>query len=460
MKGTNLLKRGRLSAPALRFQRKQAETGFDLVAKTTVLTSVNPMPDLEAQIHDLGRRARAASRHLAKLTTDAKNCALRAMADELATAHESILTANARDLEKARADGLSGAMLDRLTLDEKRVTAMADGIRAVAELPDPVGQIISEWTRPNGIRISKVRVPIGVIGIIYESRPNVTSDAAVLCAKTGNATILRGGSESIHSNIAIADALQRGGTRGGLPADSILLIPTTDREAVRHMARMDKYLDLIVPRGGHALIEAVVSHARMPVIKHYHGVCIVYVDKAADLDMAARIVVNAKTQRPGVCNAAETVLVHREVAASFWKKTGPLLAEKNVELRGDEATRAFVDATPATEADWTAEYLDLILAARVVDSLDTAIEHIDRHGSHHSDCIVTADAARAEQFLNEVDSATVYWNASTRFTDGAEFGFGAEIGISTDKLHARGPMALEELTTYKYLIRGEGQIRG
>ncbi len=413
------------------------------------------MTDLAHHILDLGQRARAASRALAKLSADEKNQALLAMAAELAGDSAAILAANARDLENARASGLSGAMLDRLTLTDSRIAAMAAGIREVAALRDPVGQILSEWTRPNGIRISKVRVPIGVVGIIYESRPNVTSDAAVLCAKTGNATILRGGSESIHSNVAIASALQR----GGLPPGSIQLIATTDREAVRHMAQMDRFIDLIVPRGGHALIEAVVSHARMPVIKHYHGVCIIYIDRAADLDMAARILVNAKTQRPGVCNAAETVLVHRDIAAAFWEKTGPLLAATGVEIRGDDTTRALVDAAPATDADWTTEYLDLILAARIVGGIDEAIAHIGLHGSHHSDCIVTADAARAEKFLHEVDSATVYWNASTRFTDGGEFGFGAEIGISTDKLHARGPMALEELTTYKYVIRGEGQIR-
>jgi glutamate-5-semialdehyde dehydrogenase len=304
-------------------------------------------------------------------------------------------------------------------------------------------------------------VPIGVVGIIYESRPNVTSDAAVLCTKTGNATILRGGSESIHSNVAIAAALGRGAARAGLPADAILLVPTTNREAVKLMAGMDTYIDMIVPRGGHALIEAVVSAARMPVIKHYHGVCMVYVDKAADLAMAERIVVNGKTQRPGVCNAVETVLVHRDVAEAFFAQAGQTLLGKGVEIRGDSAVQALLDgkAKPAVEEDWSTEYLDLILAARVVENAAEAIAHIEQYGSHHSDCIVTSDESVAERFLNEVDSATVYWNASTRFTDGGEFGFGAEIGISTDKLHARGPMALEELTTYKYKIRGTGQIR-
>jgi glutamate-5-semialdehyde dehydrogenase len=305
-----------------------------------------------------------------------------------------------------------------------------------------------------------------VVGIIYESRPNVTSDAAVLCTKTGNATILRGGSESIHSNIAIAEALEQAGAQAGLPNDSVLLIPSTDREAVRLMAEMDRYIDLIVPRGGKALIEAVVSAARMPVIKHSDGICIAYVDQEADLEMATEIVVNAKTQRPGVCNAIETVLVHREVAPQFLRKLAPRVAAKKVELRADET--AFAELSQlnyellerAREEDWKTEYLDYILALRVIDSPNEAIAHIGKFGSHHSDCIVTRNEKTAEQFLREVDSATVYWNASTRFTDGGEFGFGAEIGISTDKLHARGPMGLEELTTYKYVIRGTGQVRG
>jgi glutamate-5-semialdehyde dehydrogenase len=399
------------------------------------------------------------------MTTERKNSALLAMADELCARANTILEANGKDVEKATTEQLPLATIDRLRLDETRIQGMAGGIRQVAALEDPVGKVLAEWTRPNGLRISKVRVPIGVIGIIYESRPNVTSDAAVLCTKTGNAVILRGGSESIHSNIAIAQALRAGALSAGLPEDSILLIPNTDRDAVRHMAKMDEYVDVIVPRGGRALIEAVVRHARMPVIKHYLGLCIAYVDKEADLDMAVRIVVNAKTQRPGVCNAIETVLVHRQIATPFFKKIAPILAEQNVEIRADpDSLRqlSVLDYQPlhlAREEDWTTEYLDLILAARVVDNIEDAIAHVEKCGSHHSDVIITRDAARAEKFLNEVDSATVYWNASTRFTDGAEFGFGAEIGISTDKLHARGPMALEELTTYKYVIRGEGQIR-
>jgi len=421
--------------------------------------------DLKEQILDFGRRARAASRQLAQLPAAQKNRALLAMADEIAARTATILAANEQDLAQARAHGLPSAMIDRLTLNKARVEAMASGIRDVAALPDPVGEIIREWTSPNALRISKVRVPIGVVGIIYESRPNVTSDAAVLCTKTGNATILRGGSESIHSNLAIAAALQEGGARAGLPNDSVLLIPSTDREAVRLMAEMDRYIDLIVPRGGKALIEAVVCAARMPVIKHSDGICIVYVDQAADLDMAVEIAVNAKTQRPGVCNAIETVLVHRAVAPEFLQKLAPRFAEKNVELRVDATAFAelarlqYQPLRNATEADWKTEYLDLIMALRVVDSPDEAIAHVGQFGSHHSDCIVTRDADLAERFLREVDSATVYWNASTRFTDGGEFGFGAEIGISTDKLHARGPMGLEELTTYKYAIRGDGQVR-
>jgi len=427
------------------------------------------MSALREQILDFGRRARAAARILARTSGEQKNRGLRAMADEIVNGGDSILAENAKDVEKAAANGLAPAMLDRLTLSPKRLAAMADGVREVAELPDPVGETIKDWTRPNGLRISKVRVPIGVIGIIYESRPNVTSDAAVLCTKTGNATILRGGSESIHSNVAISAALSRGAAQAGLPADSVLLIPTTDREAVKHLCGMDQYLDVIVPRGGKGLIETVVSHARMPVIKHYDGICIIYVDKDADLAMAEKIVLNAKCQRPGVCNAVETVLVHKDVANEFFATAGGALLEQGVEIRGDtravDSLRATSSApgdrrvVPAREEDYRTEFLNLTLAAKVVDSLDEAIAHIETHGSHHSDAIITANAATAERFLQEVDSATVYWNASTRFTDGGEFGFGAEIGISTDKLHARGPMALEELTTYKYLLRGDGQIR-
>lgn len=417
--------------------------------------------DLRDQIFELGRRARAAARILARTPSEVKNRGLFAMADELLASEEAILAANAKDLERGRENGLSAAMLDRLALDPKRLAAMADGVRQVAELPDPVGEKIRQWTRPNGLEITKVRVPIGVTGIIYESRPNVTSDAAILCTKTGNATILRGGSESIFSNTAIAEALRRGGAKAGLPEDAIQLIPVTDREAVKCMCEMDRYLDVIIPRGGQGLIEAVVSQARMPVIKHYDGICIIYVDREADLQMASDIIVNAKCQRPGVCNAVETVLVHRDVAKAFFETAARELLQRGVQIRGDATVLAYLGdrAVAATPEDYRTEFLDLILAIRVVDDLGQAIEHIEENGSHHSDCIISASEVSAERFLAEVDSATVYWNASTRFTDGCEFGFGAEIGISTDKLHARGPMALEELTTYKYLLRGTGQIR-
>ncbi|MEO8207161.1 MAG: glutamate-5-semialdehyde dehydrogenase [Chthoniobacterales bacterium] len=419
------------------------------------------MSNLTTQIHDIGAKAREASRALARLSRQDKDLALTAMADELESNPGKILEANARDIALAEKAGLSAAMIDRLRLNADRLKSMAKGIREVVGLTDPVSEVIREWTRPNGLRITKIRTPIGVIGIIYESRPNVTADAAVLCIKTGNATILRGGSESFHSNLAIAEALQQGGAKVGLPENSVQLIPVTDREAVKIMAQMDAFIDVIVPRGGHALIEAVVSSARMPVIKHFHGVCIIYVDKEADFEMAEQIVINAKCQRPGVCNAMETLLVHEAVAPEFLKKLAGALEAQKVELRGDEASRKILGngVKAATEEDWTTEYLDLIMAVRIVPDLDAAVNHINKYGSHHSDAIVTRDAQAAENFLNEVDSATVYWNASTRFTDGAEFGFGAEIGISTDKLHARGPMALEELTTYKYTIRGEGQIR-
>ncbi|HEY5894514.1 MAG TPA: glutamate-5-semialdehyde dehydrogenase [Chthoniobacterales bacterium] len=416
---------------------------------------------LEQIIHSLGQRAKDASRELARASTSQKNAALLAMADAVAANEAAILEANADDIAAAEGNKLSAAMIDRLRLDDKRIASIEQGIRDVVALDDPVGAILSEWTRPNGLKIRKVRVPIGVIGIIYESRPNVTSDAAILCLKTGNATILRGGSEAIHSNTAIATALQSGLTAAGLPADSILLVPKTDRDGVRILAQMNQFIDVIVPRGGKGLIQAVTSHARMPVIKHYDGICHVYVDAAADVEMAKSIVINAKCQRPGVCNAAETILVHKSIAEDFLKKTGPVLLEHKVELRGDAATQTILgDAIkPATEEDWTTEYLDLILAVRVVENLDEAIDHIEKYGSHHSDTIVTGDEGAATEFLNRVDSAAVFWNASTRFNDGGEFGFGAEIGISTDKLHARGPMALEELTTYKYQVFGTGQIR-
>jgi glutamate-5-semialdehyde dehydrogenase len=418
--------------------------------------------NLAGQIEEMGRKARTAARVLALCSKDQKNAALMAMADAIEAAEADIVAANASDLEAAPGYGLNDAAVDRLRLDSARIKGMAQGVRQVAGLPDPCGEVIREWTRPNGMKITKIRVPIGVVGIIYESRPNVTADAAVLCVKSGNACILRGGKEAIHSNAAIAKALSAGAMNAGLSADTIQLVPFTDREGVRLLAQMDRYLDVIVPRGGHALIEAVVEHARMPVIKHYHGVCHVYVDKSADLGMAEKITVNAKCQRPGVCNAMETLLVHRDVAEKFLPSVAKALREKGVELRGDQRTCEVLGPAvkPATEADWTTEYLDLILSIRVVDSLEQAIDHIENYGSHHSDTIVTTDEAAARKFLAAVDSAVVFWNVSTRFNDGGEFGFGAEIGISTDKLHARGPMGLEELTTYKYTVTGSGQVRG
>jgi glutamate-5-semialdehyde dehydrogenase len=417
--------------------------------------------NLAEQMEGMGRRARAAARALALCSEDRKNAALMAMADAIEAAGAAIVAANVRDLQAAPGYGLNAAAVDRLKLDTARIHAMAAGVREVAALPDPCGEIIRQWTRPNGMQITKLRVPIGVVGIIYESRPNVTADAAVLCVKSGNACILRGGKEAIHTNAAIATALSAGAVQAGLSADIVQLVPFTDREGVRLLAQMDRYLDVIVPRGGHALIEAVVEHARMPVIKHYHGVCHVYVDKAADLAMAEKIAVNAKCQRPGVCNAMETLLVHRDVAGKFLPTVARALRDRGVELRGDQRTCEVLgaDAKAATEEDWTTEYLDLVLSIRVVDSLEQAVDHIEHYGSHHSDSIVTADEAAARKFLAAVDSAAVFWNVSTRFCDGGEFGFGAEIGISTDKLHARGPMGLEELTTYKYLVTGTGQVR-
>ena len=423
--------------------------------------------DLTEQLHSLGEAARATARILAVTSAEVKNAALLAMAESLLAESSSILAANALDLEAGKKNGLSDAMLDRLRLDEKRLEAMASGIRTAASLPDPVGRVLKEWTKENGLTFQKISVPIGVIGIIFESRPNVTSDAAVLCLKAGNAVILRGGSEAIHSNKAIAAALQTGAAKAGLPAAAIQLVPVTHREAVRILCEMDRHLDCMIPRGGKGLIETVARHARMPVIKHYDGICAVYIDKAADLSMARDIIVNAKCQRPGVCNAAETLLLHRDIAAAFLADGGKALLDHGVELHCDAAARSLLPddlkanalIKEASEEDFRTEFLALILAVKVVESLEGAIAHIESHGSHHSDAIVTSDAATAEKFLQGVDSATVYWNASTRFTDGGEFGFGCEIGISTDKLHARGPMALEELTSYKYLIRGSGQIR-
>ena len=417
--------------------------------------------EIKNEITNMGSNALEASRALANLSCSEKNNILLAMAEGILSDADKIIEANTIDLENAEQNNLTSSMIDRLRLDQKRVEAIADGIRQVATLPDPVGEVMDEWNRPNGIMIKQIRVPIGVIGIIYESRPNVTSDAAVLCLKTGNATILRGGKESINSNIAISDALQRAGESAGLPENSIQLIPFTDRESVKHLAEMDEYLDLIIPRGGAGLIEAVVSMARMPVIKHYDGICHTYVDDECDLDMAKNIVIDAKTQKPSVCNALETLLVSEKIASTFLPMIGKELNDKQVEIRADDRSRDLlgVNCVDATTEDWTTEYLDLIVSVKVVDDVYEAINHINHYGSHHSDCIITNSKETADEFLNRIDSATVFWNVSTRFSDGEEFGFGAEIGISTDKLHARGPMALRELTSYKYLISGNGQTK-
>jgi len=415
---------------------------------------------LAEQIRRIGTQGVAASRALARLTSRKKNGLLEAMANELDARRDSILHANSLDMQAGREKGLTGALLDRLELTPKRFDAMVKGLHEVVALKDPVGHEISCWMRPNGLEIRKVRVPIGVVGIIYEARPNVTADATALCIKTSNAVILKGGSEAIHSNTAIARALQEGGEKKGLPPYAVQLIESTNRQAVRELVRLDGLLDVVIPRGGEGLIRAVSEMATVPVIKHYKGVCHAFVDREADLEMAVAIVENSKCQRPGVCNALETLLVHADVASEFIPKVANRLLARKVELRGDTAACTLVpEMHPATEQDWSEEYLDLILSVRVVPSLEAAIEHINQYGSHHSDTIVTKNESSQKRFLHEVDSAAVYVNASTRFTDGNEFGLGAEIGISTDKLHARGPMGLEELTTYKNQVMGSGQIR-
>jgi glutamate-5-semialdehyde dehydrogenase len=417
---------------------------------------------LSEVLEQIGERAASASRILSQATTAEKNEALLAIARRIEQETPAILAANEADLQVGARNGLGSAMLDRARLDPKRIRTIAESVREVVHLTDPVGEVLRAWSRPNGLKISKRRVPIGVIGIIYESRPNVTSDAASLCLKAGNAVILRGGSEAIRSNMALAEAVGDGCKDAGLPEYSVQLIPSTDRAAVTLMAQLDRYIHLIIPRGGRSLIEAVTAAARMPVIKHFDGICAAYVDRSADLQMAERIVVNAKCQRPGVCNAVETLLVHEEIARRFLPDCAGALWERGVDLRGDSLTREILGSKvlPATEEDWRTEYLDLTLAVKTVRSLDEAVDHIERYGSHHSDAIITEDPLAAQEFLNRVDSATVFWNASTRFNDGAEFGFGAEIGISTDRLHARGPMGLEELTSYKYLVEGTGQVKG
>jgi glutamate-5-semialdehyde dehydrogenase len=418
------------------------------------------MTDIASQIAQMGRQARQAAAILAHVSTEVKNRALGAMAEALLANREPLLRENGLDLEHARAIGLSPAMIDRLTLTEATLGGMARGLAEVAALPDPVGRVLAMERRPNGLLVGRMRIPLGVIGIIYESRPNVTVDAAALCLKSGNAVILRGGSEAIHSNLALARILQQVLRYLALPETAIQLVPMTDREAVYEMLQLEKFIDVIIPRGGEDLIRAVVRDSKIPVIKHYKGVCHVFVDESADFPMAVRICMNAKTQRPGVCNAMETLLVHEAVAPAFLPFVAGPLRDAGVVLRGCERTLAILpDAEAATEEDWSREYLELILAVRVVRDLDEAIAHIERYGSLHTEAIVTEHYERAQRFLGEVNSSAVLVNASTRFNDGFELGLGAEIGISTSKLHAFGPMGLEELTTTKFIIYGNGQVR-
>jgi glutamate-5-semialdehyde dehydrogenase len=415
---------------------------------------------LRDEMQRIGRAARAAAAITARADAEQRTNALNHAAAAIRAARNAILEANRRDLQSARDKRLSAAMTDRLLLDDTRIEAMASGLAEVARLPDPIGTVLADWTRPNGLRIQRVRVPLGVVGIIYESRPNVTADAGGLCIRSGNAAILRGGSESFHSSRTIVAALEDGLQRAGLPRAVVQLVPTTDRAAVGHMLAMNDLIDVIVPRGGRALIERVQAESRLPVIAHLEGVCHVYLDRAADAEKSRRIVLNAKMRRTGVCGAAETLLVDRSVAATLLP---PILAELHAagcEIRGDEAVRALDrGAKAATERDWYTEYLDAILAVKVVDGLDAAIRHVNHYGSHHTDAIVTEEKAAAEQFLNQVDSAIVLLNASTQFADGGEFGMGAEIGISTGRLPPRGPVGAEQLTSFKYVVRGDGQVR-
>jgi len=417
--------------------------------------------DLSRACRAIAERAKSASRTLANAPGAAKDDWLRRSAASLRRHADELIAANRNDIAAAPDYGLSAAAIDRLTLDPKRVESIASALESVIALPDPVGEVITSSRRPNGLDVTQIRVPLGVVLFIYESRPNVTADAAALCVKSGNTVILRGGKEALHSNLAIHRILADELPHAGLPADAVQLVGTTDREAVGHLLGMEGLIDLAIPRGGESLIRRVAAEARMPVLKHYHGNCHVYVDASADVPTAVKIIVNAKAQRPGVCNAAETLLVHRAIAPRFLPAAADALIGAGVELRGDEPSRSIVPSmVPATEADWDTEYLAKILAVGVVDSLDAAIEHITKHGSGHTDAIVTTDLASARRFVAEVDSAAVIVNASTRFNDGGELGLGAEIGISTDKFHARGPCGLRELTTTKWVVHGDGQVRG
>lgn len=416
--------------------------------------------DIDTMMLEIGQRARAAAAILAQASSDRKDRALRAAAAAIRANAPEILAANAKDVEAGRAKGLRDSLIDRLLLDESRLEGIAAGLEAIAELPDPVGLTMAEWERPNGLRFERRRVPLGVIGIIYESRPNVTADAGGLCLKAGNASILRGGSESYHSSSAIVAAMHQGLREAGLPEDAIQAVPTTDRAAVGKLLTMPDYVDVIVPRGGRSLIERVQNESRVPVFAHLDGLCHVYLDAGADRDKAVAIAVNAKMRRTSVCGAAETLLVDRAVAADLLPPVAEALRDAGCALRGDaDARKIFAGMEPASDEDWGTEYLDAILSVAVVDGVAGAIEHINRHGSHHTDTIVTEDEAAAEKFLSEVDSAIVLHNASTQFADGGEFGFGAEIGISTGRMHARGPVGAEQLTSFKYLVRGTGQTR-
>lgn len=428
---------------------------------------MNEETHLDVMVTNVAKEALAASRVTANLPTHRKNAVLLRLAEVLEAKSEDLIIANMQDVEAAKMAGLAPAMIDRLMLDQTRVAKMAKGVRQVAELPDPVGEELEKNVRPNGLDIRKVRVPIGVIGIIYESRPNVTIDCATLCFKSGNACILRGGREAYNSNLALVKCIREVLSAEGIPAAAVSFLETTDRYALHRLLKLDQYVHCIIPRGGEGLIRMVTEEAHMPVIKHYKGVCNAYVDKDADLDMAIKIVENAKTQRPGVCNAVENLVIHKDVVDSMLPYIAKNLAKHGVELRCDpmsltalEMFGGFTDLKEATEADFYEEFLNLTISIRVVHDLDSAIAFINQYGSAHSDCIITRNADSAKKFLAGVDSATVYWNASTRFTDGFEFGMGAEIGISTDRLHARGPMGLKELTSYKYMIYGTGQVRG
>ena len=419
---------------------------------------------METTIRNLAENARSASLKTARLGTVAKNTALQRLAELLEAQTEAILEANAKDLNAGEKNGLTQALLDRLRFTPERIQAMADGVRQVIALPDPVGETLEESTRPNGLRLVKRRVPIGVIGIIYESRPNVTIDCAVLCLKAGNACILRGGKEAFHSNTVLADIIQQALRETNIPATAVQLIPTTDRKALNILLKLDDFIHCIIPRGGEGLIRFVAENSRIPVIKHYKGICNIYVDTDADLDIAENIIENAKCQRPGVCNAAENLFLHKDIVQDFLPRIAQRLDSAGVELRVNEATAKHLNDTEipykhAKEEDFHEEFLDLILSIKTVDNLEDAISAINCYGSGHSDAIITTNEATAETFLSGVDTSTVYWNASTRFTDGFEFGLGAEIGISTDRLHARGPMGLRELCTYKFIVYGTGQVK-